>query len=207
MRDTICDATSGLAAAILLAVLTTGCLGGRALEPVRLFSPQLEPTPATAPLDVELVIGAFSAAPALDDARLLARISPEEIEYYVHHRWVAPPARLLRHELARALRPAFARVELGGPGTHELSAHVLHFEEVDEGEAWFGRVAVRFTLVESATGQVLSRRTLEAKPRADERNPAAVVRALRLGLQEVTAALVADVRESTAPRSEADRSE
>jgi uncharacterized lipoprotein YmbA len=177
-------------------LLLAACLGKREPVEIHYYLPTLASdveTEGRRVHDLTLAVERFSTAPHLHGDRLTARISPTEIEYYANHRWPAPLDDVVTMEVYRALRPAFrAVVRDTFQADCVLSGTIERFEEVDEGDSWFGLVGLHLTLTDPE-GDPLLDRYFERRTRAETRHPAAVVEALRTGLAEIVAELESEL--------------
>jgi ABC-type uncharacterized transport system auxiliary subunit len=101
-----------------------------------------------------------------DDFRIVYRLSPTEVNYYPYDFWTEKPSRLIHHMvLERLLIPGrFLRIDTEAgkePAEWQLKMRVFRIEEVDEGERWFGRLAMNFEVVDLKTGAVIATRSFD----------------------------------------------
>ena len=149
------------------------------------------PLPAAferAPFSLE--VQPFALAAHLQGERLVARVSPVELEYYAGHRWAAPLENILAEAVLQGLREAglFASVTREGEPSAlpdvRLSGFVRAFEEEDRPDGWWGVAVLDLSLRDAGTGRVLWSGEVHAERRAAARHPARVVEALRGALGE-----------------------
>jgi ABC-type uncharacterized transport system auxiliary subunit len=172
------------------AVLLLGCVlaaGGCAGAPelryyrVALAAPQAEGEPAP----VRLGIGRFAAAEPTRQERILYRDSPYRLQYYGADRWEIPPATMVQSALVDRLRASgrFLRVVDAGsdPVDARLDVRLQTFEEVDEGDIWFGEVALAFEVL-APDGRIMAQGASRHRVRAERRSVEAVVAALSQAL-------------------------
>lgn len=191
-----------------LALLPAGCSLVGAGAPVEVREYDLLPAPAPDEareadvVPVTLQLPRFDVDPALDRDGLVWRRGAVEVGAYALHRWARPPQEAVRDGLARALAALPGVVVAAEPAlpapTHVLRAHLARCEEQDEGERWLGVLEVRVALARQGGPELLRRAYAERVPAA-ERNPAAVVAALRIGLERVAARLATDVASALRP--------
>jgi ABC-type uncharacterized transport system auxiliary subunit len=101
-----------------------------------------------------------------DDFRIVYRLSSTEVNYYPYDFWTEKPSRLIHHMvLERLLIPGrFLRIDTEAgkePAEWQFKMRVFRIEEVDEGEQWFGRLAMNFEVVDLKTGAVIATRSFD----------------------------------------------
>ncbi len=192
------------AVVVLLGWLTAGCFSlGGAGKPVEVRSFDLQPPlPAAAAPDAEgpesIWVEPFSMDPALDRREIVWRRGGGEAGAWERYSWARPPAEAVRSILADALvRTGACAVVATEPRVPDpdyvLRGHLARFEEVDGEKEWSGVLEVRVVLVRTSDGEEILRRTYVRTEKAAARNPGAVVRALRTGLDGAAQAFAADV--------------
>jgi ABC-type uncharacterized transport system auxiliary subunit len=155
-----------------------------------------------APLPFALGVEKFQSEVIYDDDRIIYRDSPYEVKYYFYRRWVAPPRHLITEKIVSYLsdRGLFEKVT-----THPsmvnvkyvLNGRLLAFEEWDEQNNWFGKVAFKASLYEPATQRVVWSGKFEHIEPVAKKIPASVVEALSLSmkkcLEDMTQSLVKEL--------------
>jgi len=201
------------ALAILLGLLAAGCFSlGGSPKPVEVRSFDLQPPlPAAVPPDAEgaesVWVEPFGVDPALDRSEIVWRRGGGEAGAWALYSWARPPAEAVRSVLADGLaRSGGCAVVATEPRILApdfiLRGHLVRFEEVDGEKEWSGVLEVRVLLVRAADGEELLRRTYARTEKAAARNPAAVVVALRAGLDKVASLLADDVADVLAVERE-----
>ena len=191
---------------VLLALAAAGCISvGGGDHPVDrrsydLLAPLPPPGgPPAADGPEVILVEPFSVDPGLDREEIVWRRGVAESGAYENFRWMRPPEVGVRSILAEALRRSGAVASvITDPDTaaseYRLRGHLSRCDEVDGGTAWAGVVEVRIALVRTKDGEEVLRRTYARQIPAAQKNPTAVVEALRKGLDEIAAVLVTDVR-------------
>jgi ABC-type uncharacterized transport system auxiliary subunit len=164
-------------------------LGGCAATPeLRYYRVEFPPVPRAAapPLPVTLGIDRLSAPEACQQERIIYRASPYRVQSYGHDRWESPPVEMVEALLLERFAES-GRFQRVVPWRREevdyrLQARLLRFEEVDEGENWYGVVELTYELLDGS-GRSLMRETSRQRVRADRKSVEAVVEALSRGLQ------------------------
>ena len=185
----------GAGASLAVLALCWLGVGGCASAPeVRYYRVALTPPPtASAPLPVRLGIGRLASAEPTRQERILYRDSPYRIQYYASDRWEDPPAVIVQAALVEHLRASgrFQRVVPWGREATDarLGVRLQTFEEVDEGDAWFGEVVLAYEIVAPdgrSLGQGTSRQRIRAEGHSVDSVVAALSRALSACLEDVT---------------------
>lgn len=163
------------------------------------FEPDKKLNDGYAPLPFALGVEKFQSEVIYDDDRIIYRDSPFEVKYYFYRRWVAPPRHLFTEKVVSYLAdsrlfetvttyPTPANVK------YILSGRLLAFEEWDEQNNWFGKVAFTVSLQEPATRRVVWQGKFEHLQPVAKKIPSAVVEALSLStktcLDKLSQALV-----------------
>ena len=136
----------------------------------------------------------FRSAAGYDTARLAYRVSSHELRFYAHHKWSAEPAVLVREMVGNHLRASgqFAFVGIDGKGQDPdgyLAGTVVALEEVDAGDSWKARVALRLELRLGKSDEVLMRHGFDVTVSCKERHPRDVARAISEALTREMKAL------------------
>lgn len=145
---------------------------------------------------VRLGVETFAVDPPYDQERLVYRVgrAASEVGFYDHHRWAAPPGRLVATALAAGLAgtPGLAAVEparVNGDYSALLAGRVIALEEVDLPERQLARIQVDLKLFDENGALVWSRLvTVEDGGRAED------VADVMRRMQSAFAKLVAEVR-------------
>jgi len=88
-----------------------------------------------------------------DNYRIVYRISPFQVNYYLYHLWFRKPTQMLREAMLQSLRPANAfglileRLSEGEPD-YLLKTRVLFMEEVYSGRDSMARLGMELRLVD-----------------------------------------------------------
>ncbi|MDZ7263395.1 MAG: ABC-type transport auxiliary lipoprotein family protein [candidate division KSB1 bacterium] len=138
---------------------------------------------------VVIGVARLDAAPLYREERLVYRDSPYEGKYYHYHRWIASPGQMIADKLIEHLRasnrfaqvvafPKYSRVDF------VLQGIINALEEWDEDGQWYARVQLSFELMDSKTSELVWQKTLVQKNRVTEKQPAAVVAGINLGVQQ-----------------------
>ena len=187
-------------AAILAASLACGCaaltptsaphpnrytLDGAAAEAARVPAPGAAPT---------LVVSPPSAAAGFDSQRILYVRQAHTLEYYAHNEWVDTPARMLAPLIvaATARSGAFGAVVLTpsiASGDLRLDTEVSRLQHEFLGNPSRARFALRATLLDTATREVIATREFEAVAAAPSEDPYGGVVAANQAVRSVLASL------------------
>jgi ABC-type uncharacterized transport system auxiliary subunit len=159
----------------------------------------------SSPLPLTLGIMRLRAPEPYHQERIIYRTSPYQVQYYVRDRWESPPVDMVNDRLfeqfARSGR--FQRVVSWSreeAPAYRLEPRLRRFEELDEGDAWYGLVELEYELLDR-DGRSLLREVASQRVRVEVRNPEGTVEALSRGLRAAldeavtkTAAALRDVR-------------
>lgn len=141
---------------------------------------------ATSPLPVTLGIARLATPEPYQEERIIYRASPYRVQYYADDRWESPPADMVYQVLLEQFSGSglFRRVIpwRRGEAEYRLEARLRRFEELDEGEGWFGLVELEYEVADTR-GRSLLRAVSSQRVRAEERSVEGVVEALSRGLQ------------------------
>jgi len=141
------------------------------------------------PLPFALGVEKFQSEVIYDDDRIIYRDSPFEVKYYFYRRWIAPPRHLISDKVVSYLSDAglFERVTTYPSMVnvkYVLNGRLLAFEEWDEQNNWYGKVAFKVSLHEPLTQRVIWSDKFEHMQPVAKKIPAAVVEALSLSLKK-----------------------
>jgi ABC-type uncharacterized transport system auxiliary subunit len=147
--------------------------------------------------DMVLGVEKFTAETIYEDDRIIYRDSPFEVKYYHYRRWAAPPRALVTDEVLKQLRASSCcREVVASPSqtrvNYILAGRVLAFEEWDQGEKWYGRVALLIQIYEPASRRLVWQNIFQAESPVAKKIPAAVVEAIGTSLQKC----VSDLQEA-----------
>lgn len=138
---------------------------------------------------VVLGIERFEATALYKEERLVYRDSPYEGKYYHYHRWITSPEEMITEKVIEQLSasslfeqvvafPKFSQVD------YVLQGVIKAIEEWDEGDDWYARLQISFTLVPRTKDQVLWQKTIEKKNKTPHKSPAEVVRSINVSAQQ-----------------------
>ena len=154
----------------------------------------------SSPLPLTLGIVRLRAPEPYHQERIIYRTSPYQVQYYVRERWESPPVDMVNDRLfdqfARSGR--FQRVvswRQGEAPAYRLEPRLRRFEEVDEGDAWYGLVELEYELLDR-DGRSLLREVASQRVRVEVRNPEGTVEALSRGLRATLDEAVAKTAEA-----------
>jgi cholesterol transport system auxiliary component len=135
-----------------------------------------------------------------DQDRLVYRRRPNEVEFYHYHRWVNPPAELVRQRLTTDLTASglFDEVVLF-PENHEvdyvLRARITRLEEWDEADRWIACLNLHVEIVNMRGGELLLATDFKEQQPVGEQTPAGVVEGLNACLKRCAEGLLAQLSE------------
>lgn len=132
------------------------------------------------PTGPSLVVTPVLAASGFDGSDMAYMRRPHEIEYFARHRWADAPARMLDPLLVRAASQSglFRSVTEAGAGTRadlRLESRLLYLQQVCRLNPSELQLALRVSLIDVASGQVVGSRVLHAMEPITERSPYAGV--------------------------------
>jgi ABC-type uncharacterized transport system auxiliary subunit len=130
------------------------------------------------------------------DDRLIFRDSIYEIKFYHYHRWVTHPAKMITEKMVAQLKDSrlfqnVVRMPYHQSADYLLQGSVKALEEWDQGEQWFGRLELVFTLNELSTNKIIWEKEFTAQTPVTQRTPIGVVKALSTSLESCLNQLVA----------------
>jgi len=156
-------------ALILAAVLLlSGCFSSTAAKRYFQIVPE-DKSPEPHPrVEKALYVEPVRIDPLYDDFRVIYRVSPFELKYYSHAFWAKKPDALFREAVSDYLdrKQGFPRVMidvLQGDPEIALRASVRLVEEIDEPDAWFGRLAMDLEFLDFKTGKSLMKHTFDRR--------------------------------------------
>ena len=153
-----------LAAVLLLA----GCFSSAAAKRYFQIVPE-DKSPEPHPrVEKVLYVEPVRVDPLYDDFRVIYRVSPFELKYYSHAFWAKKPDALFREAVSDYLdrKQGFPRVMidvLQGDPEIVLRTSVRLVEEIDEPNAWFGRLAMDLEFLDFKSGKSLMKYTFDRR--------------------------------------------
>jgi ABC-type uncharacterized transport system auxiliary subunit len=174
-----------LAGVVAILLLLEGCA---AVPELRYYRVEFPPATRAAdpPLPITLGIARASAAEPYQQEQILYRASPYRVQSYSYDRWESPPAEMVDALLLDRFTESgkFQRVV---PWRQEqvdyrLQVRLRRFEEVDEGDAWYGMTELTYELLDGG-GRSLLHETSSQRILVQRKSVEGVVEALSRGLQ------------------------
>ncbi len=152
-----------LAAILLLA----GCFSTPAKRYFQIMPIDINPAPHPR-VERVLYVEPVRVDPLYDDFRVIYRVSPFELKYYSHAFWAKKPDDLFREAMSDYLgaKGGFPKVMidvLQGDPQIVLRSSVRLLEEIDEPNAWFGRLAMDLEFLEFKTGTSILKHTFDRR--------------------------------------------
>lgn len=114
--------------------------------------------------------------PLYDDYRVIYRVSPYELKYYASIFWAKKPDALFREAIGDYLgrKEGFTRVTLDvlqGEPEIVLRSSVRLIEEIDNPDAWFGRLAMDLEFLDFKSGKTIARHSFDRRLPLGARKP------------------------------------
>jgi ABC-type uncharacterized transport system auxiliary subunit len=183
VRDALILGGIGVGVLILAA-----CAAAPEIRYFRVEYPLPSPS-ANSPLPLTLAIAHLSAAEPYHQERIIYQDSPYQVQYYARDRWESPPVQMVNDRLLEQFTASerFQRVvpwHRGETPAYLLQTRLRRFEELDEGDAWYGLVELEYELLDR-DGRSLLRQVASQRMRTESRNPEGTVAALSRGLRAV----------------------
>lgn len=155
------------ALALAAVLLIAGCFSTPAKRYFQIVPIDKSPEPH-ARVERMLYIEPVRVDPLYDDFRVIYRVSPFELKYYSHAFWAKKPDDLFREAISDYLgrKEGFPRVTmdvLQGDPQVVLRASVRLVEEIDEPNAWFGRLAMDLEFLEFKSGKSILKHTFDRR--------------------------------------------
>jgi ABC-type uncharacterized transport system auxiliary subunit len=106
--------------------------------------------------------------PLYDDFRIIYRVTPYELKYYASVFWAKKPDVLFRDAIDDYLgrKEGFSRVSLDvlqGEPEIVLRSSVRLIEEIDNPDAWFGRLAMDLEFLDFKSGKTIVRHSFDRR--------------------------------------------
>jgi ABC-type uncharacterized transport system auxiliary subunit len=132
-----------------------------------------EPHPA---IGKSLYVEPVRVDPLYDDYRIIYRVTPYELKYYASIFWAKKPDALFREAIGDYLgrKEGFPRVTidvLQGDPEIVLRSSVRLIEEIDNPNAWFGRLAMDLEFLDFKSGKSIVRHTFDKRLALGARKP------------------------------------
>jgi cholesterol transport system auxiliary component len=133
-----------------------------------------------------LLIATPDSEPGYDSSRIAYRKQENQIEYYAKHQWLASPARMLSPLIVQAIEnTGYYRSVVGAPfsgiTTRRLNTRVLYWVQDMEGSRNQLYLAVRVSLIDVASGKLISAKTIAIEEPVLALNPDALAHAANRG--------------------------
>lgn len=153
---------------LLAVLLLAGCFSSSAAKRYFQIVPMdkdVRPHPAIGKV---LYVEPVRIDPLYDDFRVIYRVSPYELKYYSSVFWAKKPDALFREAIGDYLgrKEGFARIMLDvlqGDPEIVLRSSVRMLEEVDNPDAWFGRLAMDLEFLEFKSGQNIVKHSFDRR--------------------------------------------
>jgi cholesterol transport system auxiliary component len=180
-----------------MAVLIAGGCASRTTSPQNTYvlETQIPASRAGHRNDALLVVAEPRAQPGFDTRRIAYSRTPLSLEYYLNSEWADTPARMLAPLLVRALENAAGfRGVVAAPapidGDLRLDVDVVRFQQEFLGAPSRMRIALRATLIDMSTRQVLASRVFEDQEPAPSEDAYGGVRAANIALGRLLGKIV-----------------
>jgi ABC-type uncharacterized transport system auxiliary subunit len=149
-------------------------------------------------LPVTISVNQFESDVLYDEDRIVYRNSPYEIQYYHYHRWIDSPKKIVQEIVLKHLQSSgvFQRVVNHSEGIKSdyiLFGKITGFEELDEGNSWYGLIQIAFRIQDQETKAILWENEFTQKTAAAKQEPAEVVKALSMSLKNVVEKAVGEM--------------
>ena len=156
-------------------------------------------TAQSTPRDISLAIDRVTAEMPYSDDRLIYRDSVYEIKFYHYHRWVKPPEMMVTDKIVEQLKTSHIcknvfKSPSPFPPDFILKGQIIALEEWDEGQQWFGRVRLSFSLMNVNSREVVWQQEFFHQTPIAEKKPVAVVQALSTSIDKCLADLVSSLK-------------
>ena len=148
------------------------------------------PSSVDASVPVTLGIGSLDADLLYESEKIVYRDTKYEAKFYNYRKWIAPPKKMIGEKIVKDYQRSgrFNRVialPSSQPADYILGGRVLSFEEWDEGQSWYGSVAIEFSLKKADSYDTIWEKTLSDRTAAANKEPAEVVIAINKSLNKV----------------------
>lgn len=151
-----------------------------------------------APLPVTIIIEPFDADALYKGDRIVYRNSEYEVQFYHYRRWVAPPNKIVQESVIEQFRASgvFERVVTSTVPVNAgyiLKGNIKSFEELDEGDSWYGLVSIAFELQDKETKKIIWQNTLSERTPASKKEPMEVAKAISQSLKTVVEKTIQEI--------------
>jgi len=175
----------------LLAIVIFAVLSSCASAPkLNYYTLDLTPSGAV-DSDLDIAVSRFAVAEKLDRHQIVIQETATRIDYYAKDRWATGVGSMVEQKLAAEFGPA----GLGGRNLR-VSGTVVAFEQVDTAAGPQAFVRLEIEIRDGGTKRFeapLLEKTYESRRAAEDDSVDAVVRALSRSMEEIAAAIAADV--------------
>lgn len=151
-----------------------------------------------APLPVTIIIEPFDADALYKGDRIVYRNSEYEVQFYHYRRWVAPPNKIVQESVIEQFRASgvFERVVTSTvpvDAGYILKGNIKSFEELDEGDSWYGLVSIAFELQDKETKRMVWQNTLSERTPTSKKEPMEVAKAISQSLKTVVEKTIQEI--------------
>ena len=193
------------AAAALLATLGSGCVNlERSYPDKRFYVLEVRPPATTgAPMNDEILqVSPLRISPRYQDRSFVYRISDSGFEADYYNQFIAPPAGLISEEIRKSLTGAQLFKHVISASSSQAPSYVLEgtvngiYGDFSNSNAPAAIIDLEFFLTSdlpSKPGILLQKRYVQSVP-VSSRSPEALVKSWDRALEEILAALAADIR-------------
>src|SRR5690606_26871526 len=178
---------AGLAAALALLAVTSGCFFGRSPD-TRYYTLDYVPAPdpqrlERGPYPFTVRLREPTIAEAYRRSQIVYRQSAYQMQFYAYHLWAVDPERMVGDLLFKHLRAArlfenVTRVAETIPPDFQLTCDVRAIEEYDSPDRWYAHLAIEYQLIDEKNGQVLWKHLYDLRAPVPQQEPVFVVREL-----------------------------
>ena len=145
----------------------------------------------------------FSASPIYNTTSIIYRKGAFERDAYAYYKWSVNPADIVTYLIGRDLKKSglFKGVLLPGERNREIAFRlegiVNEFYELDESKEWSGVLSLSITLTPQgkakASGMDIFQKTYSVTERCENKNPAALAKALSGAMEKVSRRIIDDI--------------
>jgi len=178
----VIKALRGISLLLLAAGVLAGCaspLSPREQATVSSYLLEWEPPSSTGTANSEgpsLLVSGIRAAAGYGGSDMLYVRTPHQLERYANHRWVDAPARMLDPLIIGACERSGLFAVVSGPGKAvradlRLESELLHLRQLFGDASSRVELAMRFSLLDLASGRVLTSKTMELSEPVEENTP------------------------------------
>lgn len=145
----------------------------------------------------------FMASPIYNTTSIIYRKNAFERDAYTYYKWSVNPADIVTYLIGRDLKKSglFKGVLLPGERNREIAFRlegiVNEFYELDESKEWSGVLSLSITLTPQgkakASGMDIFQKTYSVTERCENKNPAALAKALSGAMEKVSRRIIDDI--------------